>query len=119
MNREIQNIYCDESCHLLRDKGAMALGAIAVSERSAYRHNSAIREIKKRHGMSEHRELKWTKVSPAQIEVYEELLNYFFEQPDLSFRAVIVPDKSMAVIQTVRSGFTEPTAPVNLSAPTR
>lgn len=88
------NIYCDESCHLSYDTGPMALGAIVVNKANAYEHNKAIREIKQKHGIPIHRELKWTKVSPAKADVYKEIINYFFEQPDLTFRAILIPDKS-------------------------
>lgn len=90
----IRNIYCDESCHLSFDKSAMALGAITVPASRVYHHNLAIREIKLRNNISEFRELKWIKVSPAQLSVYEELIDYFFQQEELQFRAVIIPDKS-------------------------
>lgn len=88
------NIYCDESCHLSYDAGPMALGAVVVNMAQAYKHNNAIREIKQKHGIPVHRELKWTKVSPAKAAVYAEIINYFFEQSDLTFRAILIPDKS-------------------------
>ena len=88
------NIYCDESCHLSYDFGPMALGAVVVNKAQAYKHNKAIRGIKQKYGISAHCELKWTKVSPAKADAYKEIINYFFEQSDLSFRAVLVPDKA-------------------------
>ena len=39
-------------------------------------------------------EVKWTKVSAAKQEFYLELVDYFFENQDLHFRALVVPDKS-------------------------
>jgi len=39
-------------------------------------------------------EIKWTKVSPAKLEFYLNLVDYFFDDDDLHFRALIVPDKS-------------------------
>jgi hypothetical protein len=89
------NIYCDESCHLSYETGPMALGAVVVNMTQAYLHNEAIRKIKQNHGIPVTRELKWTKVSPAKSAVYEDIINYFFEQPDLSFRAILIPNKSM------------------------
>lgn len=53
-----------------------------------------IREIKTEHKLSPDFEIKWTKVSQSGIEFYRALLDYFFDDDDLSFRALIVPDKS-------------------------
>ena len=39
-------------------------------------------------------EIKWTKVSPAKIIFYKDLMTFFFDEQDLHFRALIVSDKS-------------------------
>jgi hypothetical protein len=52
------------------------------------------REIKHKYGMSPLFEVKWTKISPAKREFYLDLIDYFFDDDDLHFRALIVPDKS-------------------------
>jgi hypothetical protein len=46
-----------------------------------------LREIKTAHGLPSDFELKWTKVSPAKLGFYMEVLNYFFDDDDLHFRA--------------------------------
>ena len=56
---------------------------------------SRIREIKTRHGLGPEFEIKWTKVSPAKVQFYLDVMDYFFDDDDLHFRALIVPDKSM------------------------
>lgn len=38
-------------------------------------------------------ELKWHKVSPAKVEYYLRVVDYFFDDDDLHFRGVVVPDK--------------------------
>jgi hypothetical protein len=89
------NIYCDESCHLKNDLSkVMVLGAIWCSASKAREINLQIRNIKKRHSISKNLEIKWTKVSPAQLNFYLELVNYFFYEDDLHFRALIIPDKT-------------------------
>ena len=55
--------------------------------------NHRIREIKRRNGVSERMELKWTKISPAKVDMYKDIINYFFDDDDLHLRAIIVPDK--------------------------
>jgi len=89
------NIYCDESCHLENDRQLiMVLGAVWCQVEKTREISVSIREIKKRHGLSPDFEIKWTKVSPAKQAFYLDLLNYFFDNDDLHFRALIVPDKS-------------------------
>lgn len=40
-------------------------------------------------------EIKWNKVSKSQINFYREIIDYFFDNADLSFRVLVVPDKSV------------------------
>ena len=91
----LYNVYCDESCHLENDGlTVMVLGAVWCP--SDYVHNAfvRIREIKDEHGLARDFEAKWTKVSPAQLPFYRDLLDYFFDNDQLNLRAVVVPDKS-------------------------
>jgi hypothetical protein len=88
------NIYCDESGHLERDQvPVMVLGALWCDADKAREIAVRIREIKQEHGLPRYHEVKWTKVSPRQRAFYLALLNYFFDDDDLHFRAVVVPDK--------------------------
>ena len=92
---QIYNIYCDESCHLEHDGlGIMVLGSICCPLDKTREIANQIRQIKETHGLPGKVETKWTKVSPAKVALYTELINYFFNNIDLSFRALIVPDKS-------------------------
>jgi hypothetical protein len=92
---QIYNVYCDESCHLENDlHNVMVLGAVWCPLIRCRDINVSLREIKVRHGLSATFEVKWTKVSPAKHQFYLEWINYFFDNPDLHFRALIVPDKS-------------------------
>jgi hypothetical protein len=88
------NIYCDESCHLEYDQQpVMVLGAIWCPLDKNREIAMRIRDIKQNHGLPPNFEIKWTKVSPAKIKFYMELLDYFFDDDDLHFRALIVLDK--------------------------
>lgn len=90
------NVYCDESCHLEHDhQQVMVLGAVWCPLEKAREIAARLREIKAEHGMSPTFEVKWSKVSPAGLTLYRSLLDYFFDDDDLRFRALIVPDKSM------------------------
>ena len=87
------NIYCDESCHLQFDKSdIMVLGGISCDKKFVKELSKKLREIKAKHGLSEHFETKWTKVSPAKVDYYKELIDFFFDSP-LLFRCVVATDK--------------------------
>ncbi|MBE0430693.1 MAG: DUF3800 domain-containing protein [Dehalococcoidia bacterium] len=91
----VYNVYCDESCHLEHDRQpVMVVGAVWCPLDKARGISVRIREIKKTNGLSPSLEIKWTKASPAKQAFYLELLDYFFDDPDLHFRALIVPDKT-------------------------
>jgi len=93
---EIINVYCDESCHLEHDRQkAMVLGALWCPRDKVREAADRVREIKVKHGLSPLFEIKWTKVSPAKTRFYLDVLDYFFDDDDLHFRALIVPDKSV------------------------
>mgnify|MGYP001233655365 CR=1 FL=1 len=91
---ETFNIYCDESCHLENDhQSAMVLGAVWCPLDKRREIAERIREIKRNHDLAASFEVKWTKVSQAKCRFYLDLLDYFFDDDDLHFRALVVPDK--------------------------
>jgi hypothetical protein len=90
------NVYCDESCHLENDcQTAMVLGAVWCPLDKAHDVAVRIREIKAKHGLPPAFEIKWVKVSPAKLLFYTEIMDFFFDDDDLHFRALIVSDKSL------------------------
>jgi len=89
------NIYCDESCHLEHDRQPlMVLGAIWCKLEKTRKITTRIRDIKLQYGLPPTFEVKWAKVSPAKQAFYMELIDFFFDDNDLHFRALIVPDKT-------------------------
>lgn len=85
------NIYCDESCHLEHDNEKyMVLGGIICEKSIRNKIKRDIIEIKKKNDIKENAEIKWNKVSPAKIKYYKDLVDYFFENVDLRFRALII-----------------------------
>ncbi len=92
---EVFNVYCDESCHLENDgQKAMVLGAVWCPLDKTREIAVRLREIKCKHGLPASFEVKWTKVSPSKTTFYLDLMDYFFDDDDLHFRALIVPDKT-------------------------
>ena len=99
---EIFNVYCDESCHLEHDRQqAMVLGAIWCPLDKTREIAVRLREIKQKHGLPAGFEVKWSKVSPARTGLYFDLVDYFFDDNDLHFRALIVPDKTKLQHDTI------------------
>ena len=93
---ERYHIYCDESCHLENDHaGIMVLGAVWCPQEKVQEINQRLREIRLQHGLPSSFEIKWTKVSPAQQQFYEQVMDYFFDDDHLHFRALIAANKSM------------------------
>lgn len=92
---ELIDVYCDESCHLENDRQqAMVLGAVWCPHSETKNIARRLRDIKKKHGFHPRFEMKWTKVSPKRLAFYQDVLDYFFDDDNLSFRAIIIPDKS-------------------------
>ena len=89
-------VYCDETCHLEHDNiKPMALGAVWCPKEAKDEIFKRLREIKIEHGLKPTCELKWNAVSSAKLAYYIDVINYFFDNKDLHFRTVIVPDKSV------------------------
>lgn len=89
------NFYCDESCHLLNDKQeVMTLGTAWCKLERRREICVRLREIKARHNLPPHFEVKWGKISPAKADFYIDWLDLFFDDDDLHFRAVVIPNKS-------------------------
>jgi hypothetical protein len=90
------NIYCDESCYLEHDnQKVMALGSVWCPLDQTSNIILDIRQLKKDFGLSPFFEIKWTKVSPAKITFYQAVIEYFFDNENLHFRALVVPDKTI------------------------
>jgi len=88
------HIFIDESRYLEHDKFKyMVIGGIWVPIDSIEEIKSKIKEIKKKYGLLG--EIKWTHLSPASILFYREIINYFFDNSELSFRCVTVNKGSL------------------------
>jgi len=93
---ETYNIYCDESCHLEHDREkVMVLGALLCPTHKTREVANRLRDIKMRNGLFKIFESKWTKVSCSKQAFYLDWVDYFFDDDDLQFRALVVPDKSI------------------------
>jgi len=85
-------IFCDESCHLLNDNSSIiTFGAIQCPSEKVRQVSLEIKAIKEQFSCAG--ELKWTKVSPKNLQFYKTLIKYFDDQENLKFRALIVKNK--------------------------
>lgn len=95
MSSERYAVYCDESSHLPNDGfPTMSMGAIWCPRSEVKEAGQRIREIKMRHGMAAGAEIKWTKISPAGLSLYIELVDYFFDNDSLAFRVLVATSKN-------------------------
>jgi len=93
---ELFNVYCDESCHLEHDDNvSMVLGGIWCPADKVRAINARVRDIIKKHQLSKNFEIKWTKLSQSKIDFYLDLLDFFYDDDDLHFRALVIPDKTI------------------------
>lgn len=89
------NIYCDESCHLENDhQSVMVLGALTCRDTEMRSVALAVRALKRKHDLDDSFEIKWSKVSPSKADFYIEVMDLFFATGALSFRGLVVPNKS-------------------------
>jgi hypothetical protein len=73
----------------------MTLGAIWCPLDKTREIFQRIREIKAKHRIGPNSEVKWKRVSPSKTDLYLDLIDYFFDDDDLCFRGLVVPDKSV------------------------
>ena len=71
-----------------------SLARCGVPLKRAVRSPCDFEKSKLRHDVPAHFEIKWTKVSPAKLKFYIDILDYFFDDDDLHFRGLLIPDKS-------------------------
>ncbi|PGH39537.1 MAG: hypothetical protein CRN43_08465 [Candidatus Nephrothrix sp. EaCA] len=104
--RDLINIYCDESCHLENDgQNIMALGAVFCPTSKKAEIFNRLHELKLKHNLipahfkapKQNRaryEIKWNKVSKSKLDFYKDVIDFFFDNADLGFRVLVVPNKS-------------------------
>lgn len=88
-------IFCDESNHLLNDSSnIMVNGALQIDESDVIEANLYIKKL--RHEHNYHTEIKWTKLIKKQLPFYKAIIDYFFNNPHMNFKATLVVNKSNA-----------------------
>jgi Protein of unknown function (DUF3800) len=89
--KKIYNIYSDESCHLQNDKQTvMCLGYTKIESSTYLALKDKIKVIKFKHNSPT--ELKWNTLSGSRIDLYKELIDFFFEN-EIEFRCMLIKNK--------------------------
>lgn len=90
-------VYCDESgLEALTRQDAhrfIAIGGIWMPSDFRTAFKEMMNGIKAKHNING--ELKWNKVSPAYLNVYTDLVDYFFNSPELRFRVILIESKTV------------------------
>ena len=85
-------IYIDESCHLENDQlPLMCIGYTKIDSSKYETYKKEIKAIKLKHHSPT--ETKWNKLSMSRLDLYKELIDYFF-QKEIQFRAILVKNKA-------------------------
>lgn len=91
----IYDAFFDESCHLEHDGNEIAVfGLLWAPHEAKQRIAKEIRRLKVQHRLRPETELKWTKVATGKLDLYRAVLNLFFDEPDLHYRAVVATQKT-------------------------
>lgn len=85
------NVYCDESCHLSsNDSNYMIIGAIFCPKDKVKEYSEYLVNLKKNYNLSDKIELKWNKIDKKTEKLYVDIINYFFKENNLKFRAIVI-----------------------------
>ncbi len=89
------NIYCDESCYMLNDNSdKMGIGCVWCDKDKVKEFSTRIKEIKMKYGYPVNKEVKWTKISNFNKNMYLDLVNFFFDS-NINFRIIIINKKDL------------------------
>lgn len=93
------NLYIDESCHLQYDNSeVLCVGGIVVPNNKILEYKNYIKSLKRKYGILH--ELKWNTISATHIDLYKELISFFFSS-ELAFRCILIKNKSNISAQTL------------------
>jgi len=89
-------LYGDESCHLDKDNAKfMVIGLVGCPEEYKESVVSDLHVILSKYIKNKYSEIKWTKISPNNTEMYKEIVQYFIDSKHLFFRAVMIDKQNI------------------------
>lgn len=94
-------IYCDESClEALKNKNEhyfMGIGGIWIPSEMRIEFKASLTEIKNRYKVKG--EIKWNKVSPKFLDMYKEIIDFFFDANYIRFRIILVESNKVDLVK--------------------
>lgn len=87
------HIYCDENRPEMIGKENpldryAAIGGVWIEKKSTRNIKRNIQRLKEKHQLNN--EFKWKNVSPSKVDFYLDLIDLFFENPDMRFRCIVI-----------------------------
>lgn len=84
-------LFFDESCHLVNNESkVMTVGYVKVPEEAYAQLYQEFKDIMKSHKVFD--ELKWNKFAKSRLDLYKQIINYFFDN-SIDFRCVVIKHK--------------------------
>ena len=97
MTQNIYNVYCDESrVENLKSKN-MIIGALFVPRSKKRNVVKKLKHIYKEYGFSY--ELKWTKSHKKYLDFYKKIIDFFYDEANLSFRCIVVDKNEIELVE--------------------
>lgn len=91
-------VYCDESCHDLSGHHQwMSIGAVRLPRERKREITRSLRQILAEGHLRG--EVKWSKTSALHLDDYKRLVDFFFDQPDMRFRAILVEQAKVRIAE--------------------
>lgn len=91
-------VYCDESCHdLTAHHEFMAIGGLFVPQKRKLDLTKKLKSLARSCNLNS--EVKWSKASSKKLNVYKEIINFFFGHDELRFRVIVVEQKKVELNQ--------------------
>ncbi|MDD3818366.1 MAG: DUF3800 domain-containing protein [Bacteroidales bacterium] len=88
------DVFCDESRHLEHDIFQyMLIGGIWCEQEYRREINTVILEMKNKAEFAG--EIKWNKVTPKKIDLFKNIISFFFQTRALSFRCIVIDKKTL------------------------
>ncbi len=90
------NVYCDETCHRENDGDPyMVIGCIYCPKNESKEINDRIKRLKANWHKSMFQEIKWTKLSKSTFDMAKVMVQDFFDDEDMHFRAIIIDKRKL------------------------
>jgi len=88
MKDNVYNIYCDESRVENPESKKMIIGALILLRQKKKESTKQIKAIYQKHNFNY--ELKWTKSHKKYIDFYKDIIDFFVNENNLSFRCIVI-----------------------------